>query len=594
MKNFFCIALAVFVLPVYSFALKIHGDIDGNGKLELTDVIKILQSISDSDSNYPVHVQDIEELRESVLIESDVPVTVRDGTRLYVNVYRPNSPGTYPVIMSFTSYGKDTSPDKYPPVLDLWKEPEYDLGTFEVSPWTTWEGSNPAFWVPQRYVVIHVDVRGYFSSEGDAGVLSEQDAKDFYDVIEWAGVMDWSNGNVGLTGVSYLAISQWVAAGTNPPHLKAVNPWEGQTHSFREVMYHGGIPETAFSKYWLERVNSLANKPPLPPWSLFQMGHKNPQLMKQSMPDQSIPLGLVMVPALICASWSDQGLHTRGSFEAYKKISSEHKWLFNHGRPKWSTYYSEEALEYQLKFFDHFLKGVDNGMDEMKSVRLEVRETLKEYEVRYEDSWPIPRTEYRRLYLNASSGTLQEDLPSQMTAVQYAPLTEAASFTFTFEQDTELTGNMKLRLWVSTSDGSDMDLFVGVKKLNVQDEEVTFYAKTGYNLGPVSMGWLRVSERELDEEKSTSWQPVLTHNNAQPISPNETVSVDIEILPSSTLFRAGESLKVVVQGADLFEHPFLAHEYSDQINVGNHTIYSGAEYDSYLLIPVVPSEDTSP
>ena len=106
--------------------------------------------------------------------------------------------------------------------------------------------------------------------------------------------------------------------------------------------------------------------------------------------------------------------------------------------------------------------------------------------------------------------------------------------------------------------------------------------------GPVAMGWLRVSERALDEDRSTPWQPVLRHDDPRPLTPGEVVSVDVEILPSSTLLRAGESLELVVQGADLFEHPALGHAYSRDVNQGMHTIHAGGDYDSHLLVPHTP------
>jgi putative CocE/NonD family hydrolase len=116
---------------------------------------------------------------------------------------------------------------------------------------------------------------------------------DFHDVFEWAGTRDWSNGSVGLTGVSYLAISQWVAAGGGPPpYLKATMPWEGQTDAYREVLYHGGVPETAFTEFWVGRVNSGANSPPLPPVQNFRIIHKSPPLMRaiQFIPDRRMTL----------------------------------------------------------------------------------------------------------------------------------------------------------------------------------------------------------------------------------------------------------------------------------------------------------------
>jgi len=547
------------------------------------------QNIEPSDSGiYPVSVRNVDSLREKIIIEKGVSITMVDGISLSANVFRPKKEGRYPVVMSFTAYDKDKGPEAYPPPLNASYLPDFNLGTFQVGPWTMWEAPDPAFWCSHGYAVVQVDSRGYFKSEGAASLFDEQNIRDFHEAITWAGTQTWSNGHVGLNGVSYLAISQWVAATKNPPvYLKAIIPWEGNTDGFREVLYHGGIPETVFTSFWIQRVRNCANKKkPLPPFFLFKLGHKNPKLLQKLQSRTKIHLNTIKVPALICATWSDQGLHSRGSFEGYKQISSEKKWLFTHGRQKWSVYYSDEALKFQKDFFDYFLKGIDNGFDKVKSVRLEVRESLGTYTVRYEDSWPIDGTEYQKLYLNGSSNSLHTAPVNHAETTEYDPFTGSASFTYTFDKDTELSGNMKLKLWVSTSKGSDMDLFVAVKKRDFTGQEVFFYAKTGYTKGPVSMGWLRVSQRELDEEKSTEWQPVLTHKNPQKITKNEIVPVEIEILPSSTLFREGESLQLVIQGKDFFTHPAMGHHYS--VNKGKHSVYTGNQYDSHLLVPVIP------
>jgi predicted acyl esterase len=522
-----------------------------------------------------------------VIVEDDVGVVVRDGTRLSARVFRPASEGRFPVIMMMTAYGKDRGPDTYPQATEFGELDGFEPGTIVVSEWTSWEAPDPATWVPLGYAVVYLDVRGYLASEGDASLLSPEDGEDFYDAIEWAGAQEWSNGNVGLLGVSYLAISQWVAATANPPSLKAIAPWEGQTDAVREVLYHGGVPETAFVEFWIGRVNGLANTPPLPADLLLSLHPDMPALLP-FLPTVGIGLDQVTVPALICASWSDHGLHTRGSFEAYKQIPSEQKWIFNHGRAKWNVFYSDEAFAAQKQFFDHFLKGEDNGIEDVRPLRIEVRETLNEFEVRYEDEWPIARTEYRALYLDGNADSLRQELPSDTAVAEYAPLSESAMFSVTFDEDTELTGNMKLKLWVSTTEGTDMDLFVGIEKRDAQGNFVGFHGKAGFAETPAALGWLRVSERALDPERSTPAQPWLSHDNPQPITPNEIVPVEVEILPSSTLFRAGESLRVVVQGQDLFEHPSLAHDHSDDVNQGMHSIYTGGEYDSHLLMPVIP------
>lgn len=538
----------------------------------------------DFSGQHPVRVRAIDEA--PFLIEDDVGIVVRDGTRLSARVFRPKEAGTYPVVMAFTAYGKDSGPEGYPGILQWARPPVYDLGRFEVSEWTPWEGPDPAFWVPNGYALVVVDTRGYHASEGKASILSAQDREDFYDAIEWAGTQPWSNGRVGLNGVSYLAISQWLVAGAQPPHLAAIVPWEGNTDSFREVLYHGGIPETAFTGFWFQRMRTLGNTSPLPPRGVFQYLFKRPRLLQRVRPGPPITLSTIEVPALVCATWSDQGLHSRGSFLGYETIASEEKWLYTHGRSKWATYYSEEALKTQRAFFDHYLAGVDNGFEETPRVRLEVRDTRDRYTVHYEDTWPLEQTAYTPLYLDASSHGLSTAAPTEPSEVAYDALTGQAIFTLRFENDTELTGWMALRLWVSMDSGEDLDLFVGVEKLDTAGQVVPFYAKTGFMNGPVAMGWLRASERALDSQASKPWRPVLAHTERTPVPQNEPFPVNVEILPSSTLFRKGESLRLVVQGRDLFEHRTLGHKYA--VNRGTHRIHTGGSFDTNLLVPVIP------
>lgn len=234
-----------------------------------------------------------------------------------------------------------------------------------------------------------------------------------------------------------------------------------------------------------------------------------------------------------------------------------------------------------------FLECFDPEIGAYTIQGLEIRESLDRFRVRYEDNYPIARTKYQVLYLNASNDSLQLKTPDKVASVAYEPFTESAIFTYRFNEDTELSGNMKLKLWVSTNKGSDMDLFVAVKKLDAKEQVVHFYAKTGYNKGPVAMGWLRVSERELDREKSTAWQPVLAHKETQKISPNEIVPVEIEILPSSTFFKKGEYFQLVIQGKDIHNLPSLGHHYS--VNKGVHSIHTGSEYDAHILVPIIPN-----
>ena len=176
-----------------------------------------------------------------VVMDRDVAVPMSDGVQLMVNVFRPESDGRRPVILSVSPYGKDDLPQR-------WRSgrPGMDFGIVQVSEYAAFEAPDPGFWVPAGYVVVHGNVRGTWNSEGTSQWLSPQDARDYAELIEWAATQPFSDGNVGLCGVSYLAMSQWAVAALNPPHLKAIIPWEGASDQYREFVYQGGLRETKF------------------------------------------------------------------------------------------------------------------------------------------------------------------------------------------------------------------------------------------------------------------------------------------------------------------------------------------------------------
>ena len=115
---------------------------------------------------------------------------------------------------------------------------------------TGWEAPDPVWWAGQGYAVVNCDLRGAGTSGGRGSLLSDQEAEDVYDLIEWAADQPWSSGSVGLLGVSYLAISQWKAAALAPPHLRAICPWEGFTDAYRDLAFPGGIREHGFTRLW--------------------------------------------------------------------------------------------------------------------------------------------------------------------------------------------------------------------------------------------------------------------------------------------------------------------------------------------------------
>jgi hypothetical protein len=520
---------------------------------------------------------------DGMIIDYDVAVRMRDGVRIYVDIYRPDREGKYPALVCWTPYGKFRSN------YDFITEPNVRLHEFNVSKYATFEGLDPIYWCRNDYVIINADSRGAWNSEGDLTYYSEEEAQDCYDLIEWASTQYWSSGKVAMGGVSYLAWTQWKVAAISPPHLVAINPWEGVSDFYREWTFHGGIPinrlartTSGYSRTRIEDVLEMRKRHPLfdDYWA-----SKNPDLSK------------IVVPAFVVASWSDQCMHTRGTLEGFKRITSKDKWLIVHGRKKWWYFYQEENVEKQRQFFDMFLKGIDNHVKDWPKVTLEIREKFYVGNTRTENEWPLARTQYTKLFLNAREGTLNESPIEKETQVGYSvdnmwDKTQNAKFEFKFDKRTELTGHMKLKLWAEAYGSDDMDLFVAIQKTDRAGYLVGFPFDQKHDDGPVTLGWLRASHRELDEKRSTPYQPYHKHEREIKLKVSEIFPMEIEIIPSSTLFERGEKLRLVVQGSDIYYPPGMSGcSHTELVNKGKHVIHAGGEYDSHLLVPVIPCGD---
>lgn len=533
-----------------------------------------------------------------IIFDQDVPATMRDGVTLMTNVFRPHdddheSGGKYPAIICLAPYGKDSMPP------DSQFERIRNVGVLPFSELAGWETPDPAFWVPSGYVLVNVDCRGTNNSGGASFEhMSPEMARDFHDVVEWVAAQEWCDGNVGSNGVSYLAASQWLGAAENPPHLKAIMPWEGFNDFYRDHVCHGGMPDTGFfHEIWGRRMNPQTGfiARDAVPEKIIEAQTEHP-LYDDFWEEKRVRLENITVPAYIVAGWATQGLHTRGSIEGYKRISSTEKWLEGHGRKEWESYYNREALERQRRFFDCFLKGQESGIRDLPRVRLEIRDRFYEGRTRFFDDFPVPGTEYRPLYLNAANGPMDGSMgdakPESEASVRYAANqsedeSDTTTWSYIFAEDADLAGNMKLRLWVAADGADDLDLHVGLKKFDRHGNEVPFLDFQHVENGLVASGWLRVSHREQDEKLSTPDRPWLKHQRLLKLSAGEIVAAEVEILPSATGFRAGETLQLIVQGHDILES-FARFTHRNTVNQGHHVIHTGGQYDSFLLIPVLP------
>lgn len=520
-----------------------------------------------------------------IRFERGVPVPLSDGTTLRANVFRPDSVGRFPVVMSAHPYGKDVRPRHMPWGYRPLARYRFvrDPGPISHPVYTAWEAPDPSYWVPRGYVVINLDLRGFGTSEGVGTLLSDEEANDYAEAIGWAAAQPWSSGKVGLNGVSYLAISQWKVAALRPAGLAAICAWEGFSDVYRDVAYPGGVREDGFLPFWAPMTEKAGRTR----GSLRHQQLAHPDF-DASWASRVPDLERIAVPALICASFSDQSLHTRGSFEAYRRISSQHRYLFTHRGGKWSTYYGPEALALQKRFFDCFLKGEDNGMRSVDPVRLEVREQADRiHSVRMEGSWPPARVEWTKLWL-VRSGMREQPLETSVTTRFEAP-SGGTSFSLLMPADMEISGPMKLRLHVELVGGADAQLFVAARKFRGR-RHVCFEGSFGFGRDVVTKGWLRVAHRRIDERRSESHRPFHPCDRPEPLAAGQIVPIEIELLPSSTLFRRGEVLRLDVQGHWFWKRNALVGMFPGYYLASPPTtavLHFGGSTDSYLLIPHV-------
>ena len=544
-------------------------------------------------------VYEIYPLPDDVVAERDVMIPTSLGPRLAANVFRPSSGGPWPVVMCCTTYGKDLHPLDYtlagrgPANRSI----GLDMGDMRVSEATPFEAADPGYWVPHGFVVVHVDALGSGKSEGEPALgLGDAVVDAFCDAIGWAADQEWSNGKVGLNGVSYLAAVQWRIAARRPRGLAAIVPWEGFTDVLSDVVCHGGIPETAFFPWWMsgEKSSSPADdggpyfsceRPVVEPgpFAAFVGLPLGVTPNRADFPVPEVDFGSIEVPLLTCASWSAQGLHSRGAMNGFVRSASRHKHLYTHGRHEWTVSNSIDALEHQRRFYERHLLGRDV---QLPIVRLEVRRSLEEYDVRLEDEFPPTSAVVTSWYLDAASGALVSERPGETSSMSYDSQSADDRLVFRrqFSEDTEISGPMALQCFMSIESGFDLDLFVGVRKFGADGHEVEFWNRLSRH-DIVTRGWLRASRRPDPAEVVDSLAPSVDLGHETPVIPGEVMELTVEILPSSTFFEAGSSLVLELRGRDITELPNFQHHRI--FNCGRHTLHLGPSHPSRLLVPLV-------
>ncbi len=571
---------------------------------------------------------------DGMRIDWDVPIAMDDGLVLRADVFRPVSEGRHPVILSYGPYAKGLAfQDGYPSAWQCMVAEHPDVAYGSTNKYQSWEVVDPEKWVPDGYVCVRVDSRGAGRSPGYIDHFSPRETKDFYDCIEWAGVQPWSNGKVGLNGISYYGINQWQVASLAPPHLAAMCIWEGAADWYRDMTHHGGILCTFWANWYDMQVKTVQ----------YGLGERGPrsrvtgelvcgdetlsekalyanrcdfgdEILAHPLDDdyhkaRSPDWDKITVPFLSAANWGGQGLHPRGNFEGYLRAASKQKWLEAHGLEHWTHFYTDYGLGQQKRFFDHFLKGAENGWNKQPPVRLQVRH-IDRFVERQEEQWPIARTQWTRLYLHPADHSLGREPSKAAASVTYGALGDGVTFVSPpFDVETEITGPLAAKLFVSSST-SDADVFLVFRVFTPDLREVVFMGAIDPHT-PIAQGWLRASHRKLDPKLSTAYRPYHTHDELQPLRPGEVVAVEIELWPTSIVVPAGCRVALTVRGRDYewgkstgarlsnFKNelrgcgPFLHDDPRDRpaaVFGGMNTLHAGPGRESYVLVPVVPKQ----
>lgn len=543
-------------------------------------------------------------------VESGVYVTMRDGTRIALRIYRPDAEGRFPALFAASPYQYETD-DLPHSSLFLWRE----VGPVE-------------WYVGHGYCYVHADVRGTGASEGSYGLLDRIEQQDYYELVEWIARQPWCTGKVGGIGQSYYAWSQWFMGIVNPPHLACIAPYDGAVDLYRDVTYHGGIYCEFLPSWWyaMLRANNLHRAANAPAGKAIGPDHAWEMIRHQTYDDwwkERSPferLAEIKVPVYSIGHWGKIGLHLRGNILGYEEVKSPKKLFVTAAKDVFEAHDLFDTIEFheqELKpFYDRYLKGIENGWEKRPNVRLAVRQANA---VRESAAWPLKEAEPVSWYLkkgpsgsvtSLNDGGLSTQAPGEsggakdattsyaypdpkwklgvVSVGQFGPDPIARVLTFTsepFAEDYEISGPIVLKLCASST-AKDTDFFIKLADQWPQSAEERASGRQPVSVN-VTKGWLRASHREKDDERSTDWRPFYTHANPQPIEPDKVYRYDVEVLPASYLFKTGHCIRLEIANGDspvtdsLFVHQYMYYK------VGSDTLHHSADYPSRLILPVV-------
>ncbi len=533
--------------------------------------------------------------------ENDVSIPVSDGIALNADMVRPDTVEPVPVLLSAHAYAQE---DQY---TDLLPEAfSHKRGHMEAG--------DSQFFARRGYAQIIMNVRGTGKSQGIYDNLGPRTIKDICDTIAWIAAQDWCDGNVGMFGMSFFAIVQNMVAAKNPPALKAIFAPFAYTDMYRDRYYHGGILSHKFMEMWLPTLS----EPQLAPLlreeigdekfeALIEAARQDGDLMavlflqktlEQPLAERFALIAEILaqpldndyyrtrsvdydekpaVPAYLGGCWGVPGLHLPGAFRSWD----------NWAGPKCLTigppvYLDRPIYQYQyesLRWFDHWLKGEDTGLEIENPVRVFM---VGSGEWKEGDQWPFPETRWTPFYLHNDGWLTEHELFEHDTHSSFddSPGDHGATefWTGCMVEKTELCGPMVLNLFAETS-ADEVLWFISILHRDAEGNEKL-----------LTRGWLRGSQRELDVEKSKPWQPYHSHQRRQPVTPGEVTEYNIEIRPYGIEILPGEKVGLRIKCAD----NDVPEDMLQIINMGHLsraeastvTIHHSRAHPSNLVLPI--------
>ena len=547
-----------------------------------------------------------------MILDEDVTVVTRDGPRLLADVYRPDSPGAFPVLVAASPYPRQIQ----------------DLG----APMGFIEAGASDFFVPRGYVHVIANLRGTGGSDGTFSLFDQTEREDLHDLVEWAAGQLWSDGNVGMIGISYFAMTQLEAAVERPPHLKAIFP-VATSPDLYDAVWHHGLLSSSFITNWLtavgvaaahgeqlwrgkmlnalrkalkaqqihSRLAHLNGEAALTALKSFMRARYDPHpwddlrwatcvehpVRDEFWDDRNLltHLGAVDIPVYLGCDWDNAPLHLPGTFAALDALRhNPHVRVGMLGSFGLSWPWESMHLE-ALAWFDHWLKGADTGVTEGPPIRYMLTGAD---EWRATDTWPPPEASMRELALRWD-GILDEDEGSLGTR-DYLCITKE----FELPPDANAPGLPPHLQWESRPLAANLDM--------VGDIELTLEASlsasdagwiiTLIDVAPdgtsslITGGWLRASMRTVNAAKSRAGLPVLECRHPVAVPPNELVSYRIPIVANAHRFLPGHRIGLVVTSDDQSKHApaLMGFRHPPVAPAVRARIWSS----SRLLIPVLP------